>query len=291
MSRPRTVLVDDDGTLAASAVTVVDSVTADDVGTLFADDPPACDAVVTLGERAFTRTARATPSVPVLPVAAPTTPSRGIGADARRIGGPAPDPAAAVDALATDRLAAVDWRLLSVAVDGEPVGTATLDAGLVTSEPARISEYSVVDDDRHVETVRSDGVVVSTPLGSDGYGRAAGGPVLAPGTGLAVTPIAPFATATGPAVLNGPVHLRVERDEGGVSLLVDDEVRREVPPATRVTCAPANRVRVLHLPDEGARKRDDGARDPNPNADKPDDGAHDPDAEARDPDEGVDRRE
>jgi len=256
MSRPRTVLVGDDGTLAASAVTVVDSVASDDVGELLSDDPPACDAILTLGERAFTRTARTAPSVPVVPIAAPTTPSRGVGADARRIGGPVRDPVAAVDALAADRLAAVEWTLLSVSVDGEAVGTAALDAGLVTSEPARISEYSVADGDRHVETVRSDGIVVSTPLGSDGYGRAAGGPVLAPDTGVAVTPIAPFATGAGPAVLNGPVHLRVERDEGGVSLLVDDEVRREVPPATRVTCVPADRVRVLHLP---ADTRDDGA--------------------------------
>ena len=263
MSRPRTVLVDDDGTLAASAVTVVDSVASGDVGELFTDDPPACDAVVTLGERAFTRTARATPSVPVLPIAAPTTPSRGVGADARRIGGPARDPAAAVDALVADRLAAVDWRLLSVAVGGEPVDTAALDAGLVASEPARISEYSVVDDDRHVETIRSDGIVVSTPLGSDGYGRAAGGPVLAPDTGVAVTPIAPFATSVGPTVLNGPVHLRVERDEGGVSLLVDDTVRREVPPATRVTCAPAERVCVLHRPDDTHNPKNGDTSDPN----------------------------
>ncbi len=236
MSRPRTVLVGDDGTLAASAVTVVDSVASDDVGERLSDDPPACDAILTLGERAFTRTARTAPSVPVVPIAAPTH--------------------RPVDALAADRLAAVDWTVLSVSVDGETVGTAALDAGLVTSEPARISEYSVADGDRHVETVRSDGIVVSTPLGSDGYGRAAGGPVLAPDTGVAVTPIAPFATGAGPAVLNGPVHLRVERDEGGVSLLVDDEVRREVPPATRVTCVPADRVRVLHLP---ANTRDDGA--------------------------------
>jgi len=249
MSRPRAILVDDDGTLASSALTVVDSVASEDVGALLAADPPACDAVVTLGERAFTRAARTVPSVPVLPVAAQTTPSRGVGSDRRRIGGPADDPATAVEALAADRVAAVDWTVLSVAVAEESVGTAALDVGLVTSEPARISEYSVVDGDRHVETVRSDGVVVSTPLGSDGYGRAAGGPVLAPDTGFAVTPVAPFATGTAPAVLGGPIHLRVERDEGGVSLLLDDEVRQEVPPATRVTCAPAGRVRVLHLPD------------------------------------------
>jgi NAD+ kinase len=246
------VLVDDDGTLAASAVTVVDSVTSDDVGTLLADDPPTCDAVVTLSERAFTRTARAVPSVPVLPVAPSSTPGRGVGTNGRWIGGPADDPAAALDALAADRLAAVDWTVLSVTVGDEPVGTAALDVGLVTSEPARISEYSVVDGDRHVETVRSDGVVVSTPLGSDGYGRAVGGPVLAPDTGFAVTPIAPFATGTAPAVVSGPIHLRVERDEGGVSLLLDDEVCREVPPATRVTCAADGRVRVLHLPAAGA---------------------------------------
>ncbi|ERH13385.1 MAG: hypothetical protein J07HB67_02424, partial [halophilic archaeon J07HB67] len=52
MSRPRAVLVDDDGTLAASPLTVVDSVASEDVGAFLTEGLPACDAVVTLGERA-----------------------------------------------------------------------------------------------------------------------------------------------------------------------------------------------------------------------------------------------
>lgn len=245
MSRPRLAVVGDRA----------DEQTADAVGAASLDrlSPAAAaeasghDAVLTLGERAFTRTAREAPSLPLLPVVDATgPPTRGVGGDVHRLDGLARDAPTAVAALADDAVRAVDRTLLRVSVDDEPAGTAVLDAGLMTTEPARISEYTVRDDGRPVETVRSDGIVVSTPLGSGGYGRAAGGPVLAPETGLAVTPVAPFATAASPLVLAGPVALRVERDEGDVSLLVDDERVREVPAGATVACVPDATVRVLH---------------------------------------------
>lgn len=242
MSRPRLAVVGDE-----AGDTAVETARLDRLTPAAAAEATAHDAVLTLGEHAFVRTARREPSLPLLPVVGATAPpTRGVGGDARRLDGLAADPETAVAAVSDGAVRAVDRVLLSVTVGDEAVGTAVLDAGLMTSEPARISEYRVTDDGRPVETVRSDGVVVSTPLGSGGYGRAAGGPVLAPETGLAVTPVAPFATAASPLVLPGPVGLRVERDEGDVSLLVDDERVRVVPAGRTVVCAPDATVRVLH---------------------------------------------
>lgn len=235
MSDPRVALVGDDGTVERAAtdtgLTVTDSVRPTDTDRLSTVE---FDTVVAVGERALIETALAGIDGPVVPVdgeeanyATETRPRQ-----------------PALDALAAGTLRTVDQPILSVSVGDERVGRAVLDTALVTSEPARISEYSIHDGSERVDTIRSDGIVVSTPLGSSGYGRATGGPILAPGTGLAVSPIAPFATASSARVLADAVTLRVERDEGDVSLLLDDCDAGSVPPETPVVIDPAERVQI-----------------------------------------------
>jgi len=172
------------------------------------------DAVVSPGDRALYDVVRARTNVPVLPVG--TDPST------RSV-----PPADAADAIATVVAGEHDATTrTTLAVDPPGVGVVrTLaDVTLVTTEPARISEYTLTADDRVVGRVRADGVVLATPVGSQGYARAAGSHVLAPHTGvLAAVPIAPFATnADDWVVPHDDVALTVERDEGDVSLRVDD---------------------------------------------------------------------
>jgi len=120
----------------------------------------------------------------------------------------------------TDRqLPTVDVHPLVVST-GRSESTAAFDTTLVTSEPARISEYAVSVDGRPHATFRADGVVVASPLGSYGYARAAGGPQLDFAMGLAVVPIAPFATITDCWVLQPPLTVCVERDDP-VSVFAD----------------------------------------------------------------------
>ena len=101
------------------------------------------------------------------------------------------------------------------------------DVALMAAEPARISEFAVGGVGDRIAQFRADGVVASTPAGSHGYNRRAGGPTVAGGTGVAsVVPIAPFSTSAGRWVLPiDAVELTVERDETPVELLVDG--RRE----------------------------------------------------------------
>jgi len=110
-------------------------------------------------------------------------------------------------------------RILSIEVDNT-AARAVRDCAIVTTDPARISEYRVVADDATLTAFRADGVVVATPLGTAGYSRAAGGPRLAPDTGLAVVPIAPFAMTADQWVVRPPLGLRVERDDD-VSVFAD----------------------------------------------------------------------
>lgn len=185
------------------------------------------DVVAAVGEAAVSDLVRAGVAAPVLPVDA------GDGFDSVETKAA---PEALEGALAGD----LDTRthpVLSVAVDGEPAGRGCFDAMLVTSEPARISEYAV-EAGGGVDQFRADGVVVATPAGSHGYARAVGGPVLDPDAGgLAVVPVAAFTVRSSSRVVGttGPLTVRVERDEGAISLLVDGEVCREVPTRRPVT--------------------------------------------------------
>jgi len=128
--------------------------------------------------------------------------------------------------------------VFEVAIDGEPAGRGVFEAMLVTTEPARISEYAVWAPG-WTDRYRADGVVVATPAGSHGYARTVGGPVLdADAGGLAVVPVAAFAIRSTVRVANSDATLaiRVERDEGDISLLVDGhEQTQHVPPGKPVT--------------------------------------------------------
>lgn len=198
------------------------------------------EAVVAVGEPALLALVRAAIEVPVLPVAV----GPGYGSV------PEADAVAGVESLLADEFETDPRTTLAASVEGERVGRALADATLVTTEPARISEYAIRSRDERVARFRADGVVVSTPTGSPGYARNAGGPLLEPGTGaVGVVPIAPFAVNADHWVLSAadPVALSVERDEGEVSLLLDDRTVQEVSPHTTVELVGDDPIRLARV--------------------------------------------
>jgi NAD+ kinase len=206
---------------------------------VLAADP---DAVVAVSESALLALAREDVAVPVLPVEAGPG-YGGVGED---------DLTDAVESLIAGEFDAESRAMLDVSVGDERVGRALADVMLVTTEPARISEYAIRSGDERVEQFRADGVVVSTPTGSHGYGRNAGGPLLEPGSGVVgVVPVAPFAVNADHWVLSAdrPLTLSVERDEGEVSLLLDDRVVREVTPHTSVEVSRDGTISVARVPE------------------------------------------
>lgn len=168
--------------------------------------------VVAAGDSSLAALGRAGVDVPILAVDTPTS----------------------VRSVPFDELEAAITRVLDTATRTvtHPVVEATgsfdsarslFDVALMAAEPARISEFSVYRNDERISRFRADGVVASTPAGSAGYNRNAGGPVVEPETGVAsVVPIAPFAISGGHWVLSiDSVGLSIERDETPVELLAD----------------------------------------------------------------------
>ncbi|WP_458187331.1 ATP-NAD kinase [Haladaptatus sp. NG-WS-4] len=219
------------------ALTDEEVVIADDPRTVLDATP---SVVVAVGESAVTDLVWADVSTPILPVEA--------GSGLKSV----PEPAleSALEDLLEGEWTTRDHPLLSVSVDGDTVADAVFDATLVTSKPARISEYSVHADGQFVDQFRADAVVVATAAGSRGYARDAGGPVVQPGAEfVAVVPVAPFAIHEDDWVLHGPVTLAVERDEDAVVLLADDREVRPVEPDESVAIGFDGTVSIVEVED------------------------------------------
>lgn len=183
--------------------------------------------ILAIGEQPLSEVAGADPGVPVLPAELPT---ESIEHDIEAI------------SWTIERFREGDAELrteplLGVSANGESVGRSLLDVMLVRSEPGRISEYSwTAGSDR--SRFRADGVVLATPRGSHGYAHAAGGPRLGLDTaGVTITPVAAFGLGAA-AWIEDPaagIELRVERDEGAVSLLIDGIEQRQFSGRSTVT--------------------------------------------------------
>lgn len=201
-------------------------------------DADAADVVVAVGEDALVDVARADSEGAILPV----------GLGEAYFAAPKQHAGLAVRELLEGEHWTVEHPVVSVAVAGEDAGEAVLDVSLVTSEPARISEYAVAHDDEHVSAFRADAAVVATPAGSTGYTRAAGGPVLTPGTGLVVVPVAPFTTQTDSWVLADDLTVTVEREEEAVELVLDGDSWGEVAAGEPIDVAIDRHVEFVRTP-------------------------------------------
>lgn len=202
-------------------------------------DPAAAELLLAVGEPALLSLAEQPPSTPVLPV----TSGERVHAVARA------DLESALDAVFDGEYRTARHPVLGLAIDGREVARAVTDAMLITAEPARISEYGVETDAGHAERFRADGVVVATPLGSDGYAGAAGGPTIETGVGLSVVPISPFSTHARTWVSTPPLELTVERDESEVLLLADDRDTEIVPPWEPVALTVPERFDLVRVPE------------------------------------------
>lgn len=195
------------------------------------------EVVVAVGERAVIDLADAAVDCPILPVDA------GNGLKSVDL----ETAAASLGQLEAGAISRRDRPVLGVRLGDRHAGIAVFDVMLVTSEPARISEYSISTEAR-IARFRADGVVVATPAGSHGYAHTAGGPVIESRTDvLSAVPVAAFTTRADQWILDPPVTLGIERNEGDISLLLDDRVPRAVSNDLPVTISVDDHIETLVL--------------------------------------------
>lgn len=139
----------------------------------------------------------------------------------------------------------VTHPILAVDTGTGPIRRAAFDVALVTEEPARISEFAVGFPNGHDESFRADGVVAATPLGSDGYANAAGGPLVEPGGGLAVVPVAPFSTRTDVWIAGERATVSIEREGEPVALVVDGTKAEIVDPYRPIEIETVDRAEIV----------------------------------------------
>jgi NAD+ kinase len=164
------------------------------------------------------------------------------------------------------RFLTADFPLVAVQIiggSGKPrFESMALNEAVVTAGPPyRMITLGLSIDGQTGPTIRGDGVIVTTPLGSTAYNLSAGGPIMAPLVdGLAITPIAAHSLSVRPVVVPGNSRVevtavRVNQVEGGelaahgTTLVLDGQVQTPVLPGDRILIARhARAVRFVQNP-------------------------------------------
>lgn len=106
-------------------------------------------------------------------------------------------------------------------------GLVVNDAVVSKGAIARIIGIKINVDRAWANTIRADGVIISTPTGSTAYSLAAGGPIVAPNLScMLITPICPHGLTQRPLILSdkGLVEITVDHMPGHVYLTLDGQI-------------------------------------------------------------------
>jgi NAD+ kinase len=116
-------------------------------------------------------------------------------------------------------------------LNGEKLPDATNEAVLSTNTPSKIQIFDFYIDMEWAQTLRADGIIISTPTGSTSYAFSAGGSVLDPRLeALEIVPIAPFRINARPIIIpdRSVITLKVAHKTRGANLVLDGYFRRNI---------------------------------------------------------------
>lgn len=153
----------------------------------------------------------------------------------------------AVDAIAGGRIAYSERSLLRVELrDGRRVLTsanALNDAVISRGDLSRLIRLQSKVDGEPLTEFNADGLIIATPTGSTAYSLSAGGPVLAPESGvIVITPICPHVLTNRSVIVSDQSRIEVTlgRSENPTFLSVDGQGAHRIPPhgSVRIERAP-----------------------------------------------------
>lgn len=121
-------------------------------------------------------------------------------------------------------------------------------------EVARMIETETYIDGRLLNTMRSDGLIVSTPTGSTAYALSGGGPILAPDMdALVVVPICPHSMSYRPIVLDGASKIEIlvrDYPHSHAQVTCDGQINMGLVSGDKISIErKKTRVRLIHPPE------------------------------------------
>jgi NAD+ kinase len=120
---------------------------------------------------------------------------------------------------------------LKTLLNDERLPDATNEAVVATSTPSKIQSFEFYIDMEWAQTLRADGIIISTPTGSTSYALSAGGSVLDPRlNALEIVPIAPFRINSRPIIIpdQSTISLKVTHKWRTAQLVIDGAFRRSI---------------------------------------------------------------
>jgi NAD+ kinase len=164
-------------------------------------------------------------------------------------------------ALGIDQIIRGDYRVeqrdkLQAWLDQRRLPDATNEVTLQTSRIAKLIRFTITVSGEVLDTLRGDGIIVSTATGSTGYAMSVGGPLVHPLVhGTVLAPIAPFRLSARPWVVPSDAVIELtllERDssqgEQHARVVVDGQHGLDVRPGQTVRIMPSPRkARFIRL--------------------------------------------
>ncbi|MGD8925696.1 MAG: NAD(+) kinase [Thioalkalispiraceae bacterium] len=141
------------------------------------------------------------------------------------------------------------------ALESEPrVSDAFNDVVIHKWEVARMIETETYIDGRLLNTMRSDGLIVSTPTGSTAYALSGGGPILAPDMdALVIVPICPHSMSYRPIVLDGASKIEVlvrDYPHSHAQVTCDGQINMGLVSGDKISIERRKtRIRIIHPPE------------------------------------------
>ncbi|CAC11761.1 conserved hypothetical protein [Thermoplasma acidophilum] len=115
---------------------------------------------------------------------------------------------------------------LKVEINGDRVEDCTNEAVVHTERIARIRQFKIYIDGHFLSTMKSDGIIVATPIGSSSYSSSAGGPLLLPTLkGMVISYLAPYSSRLKPVVVtsDSTVEIKIAGRDQECILILDGQ--------------------------------------------------------------------